>query len=32
MKVAFWGTVAVATGVGAIALLSALDDADYPLE
>ena len=32
LKITVWGTIAVATGLGAIALLGALDDADYPLE
>ena len=32
MKIAFWGTVGVATGLVGIGLLAALDDADYPLE
>tara|TARA_R100000734_G_C3265116_1_gene62653 strand:- start:491 stop:604 length:114 start_codon:yes stop_codon:yes gene_type:complete len=31
-KIAFWGTVGVATGLVGIGLLAALDDADYPLE
>ena len=32
MKIAFWGTVGIATGLVCIGLLAALDDADYPLE
>ena len=32
MKIAFWGTVGIGTGLVGIGLLAALDEADYPLE
>jgi len=32
MKVLFWGTVGITTGVGLIGLWAALEDGDYPLE
>lgn len=31
-KIAFWGTIGVATGLVGIGLLAGLGDEDYPLE